>query len=398
MVPVPSVQPAVGWSPSREILLRLLAPSTPSWDSETCTGFASTTDWGGICAVLNRCGLGALAYQRWVNNGAAIPKHVAMWLRAQHDHTLQRNLFLFQDLDAVTTNLLRQGIPVLALKGLILGHIGTGAFVRPSNDLDVLVQRDNFLHAAEILRTLGFVEIRRTPHRFHQVFVRMYPAQRPATVLELHFDLADHGRPYTPDTVGVWTRSADIEVHGHVVRCPELTDHLLLTIMQLPHHHFNPRLLFDIAYIVHDHCSAINWKQFIQRAEAWNIRALTGSALYCAASLLKVRFPESMGEFPRPEGYVRRIQWGIAEQAILDHLTPRGDWTMARLAPFLIVDHLSNIWPLVQQGILRWSEREVQGDHPVAAGARRVMTGLSHLPTLMSVVARATIDDRPKIL
>ena len=381
----------------RETLLRLLAPSTAPLDSQVAARLAHQGEWGAFCTILSRCGLAALAYQRLVDAGAVVPDDVAAWLRAQHEHTIRRNLWLLQELHVVTSQFLRQGIPTLVLKGPALGHIGVGALVRPCHDLDVLVRRCDLTPAADTLRALGFVELQGVPHRFHKVFARMRPAPESSTMVELHFDLADGGRPYAPDAAGVWTRSVSIEIHGHVFRSAELTDHLLLTIMQLPHHYFNPRLLLDIAHIVHAHGAAINWEQFILRANAWEMRVLAGSALFNAAALLQVPLPPEARGFAKPEGYVHRVQWRIARHAILDHLSPFAGGKVTDIAPCLVVDHLRIAGFMIRQKVMGRSGQHRRWDQVPVAAFRRFMTGLSSLPSLMSVAAEATINGDPAI-
>ena len=383
----------------RELLFDLVAPPSTPLDAKVSHRLTQGVEWTGLCSILSRCGLSALAYQHLVRAGIVVPQSIAAWLRTQYHYTLKRNLFLREELHVVTSHLIREGIPTLVMKGPVLARIGVGDLVRPYRDLDLVVERRDITRAAESLRSMGFVEIQRPPHRFHQTFVLHRREPERSTTVELHFDFIDTSSPYIPDAASIWSRSINLQILGRVVRCPELTDHLLLTIMQLPHHHWSPRLLVDIGHIVHASDTTINWEQFIQRAVAWQMRALAGSALYCAASLLQVRLPKEAGAFADPEGYVERIQWRIARQAALDHLAPCDTRTVGPLAPFLLVDHFRSIWPLMQQRVLRRSEQEGQLDQGVAAAIpKRVMAGLSSLPSLMSVAARATTNDSFKIL
>lgn len=378
----------------RELLFDILAPSSTPLDPEVSHRLTQGVDWSGLCSILSRCGLSALAYQRIVRAGIVVPESITAWLRTQYHYTLRRNLFLGEELHIVTSRFIRDGIPVLVVKGPVLAHIGVGDFVRAYDDLDLLVERSDAMRAAESLRSIGFIEVQRPSHGFHQTFTRTRRERERSTTIELHSGLADVWSPYVPDVAGIWSRSFDLEILGHVVRCPALTDHLLLTIMQLAHHHWSPRLLVDIGYVVHSRERAINWEQLIQQAVVWQMRALAGSALYCIASLLQVRLPKEAEAFADPDAYVRRIQWRIARQATLDHLAACDTRTVGPLAPFLLVDHFRSIWPTVQQGVLRKSKQEDQFDQVVSTSAKRVMTGLLRLPSLMSVAARATTNGR----
>jgi hypothetical protein len=344
----------------RQILLKLLAPSAPPSEWQTATHLARPADWGTFCGILHRCGLAAYAYQRVSGAASTLPEPVAAWLRVQHEHAAERNLVLLRELHAVTAHLLKHGVPALVLKGPVLAHLGVGTLVRTYHDLDVLVPRPEFPRAVEALRTLGFVE-HPEAHGFHQAMVRVRPAPAPPAAVEVHFDLADYGHPYAPDVLGVWDRAIDVEIRGLVVRAPELTDHLLLTIMQLPHHHFGPRLMLDIACIVHAHGAEVNWEHLIERANAWEMRALVGSALYVLGSLLQVPLPARVSAFAEPAGYVRGVQWRIARRAFLDHLSRSPGGKTADVAPFVMVDRVRSMGYLLRQRVLREWGQEAGG-------------------------------------
>ncbi len=151
-----------------------------------------------------------------------------------------------------------------------------------------------------------------------------------------------------------------------------------------------PKLL-DIAYIVHTHGTAISWELLIQRADAWEMRALVGSALYNVASFFQVTLPPAARLFAEPKGYVQRVQWRIARQAILDQLSPLAASKIVRVAPFLVVDRLRAMKYLIHHGAMGTSGRERRGVHVAAAAFRRIMTGLSILPSLTWVAASATM-------
>ena len=356
---------SVSDGPMRETLLTFLAPSSTPSEWQTANRLADPTAWGEFCAIMHRCGLAAFAYHRLLSTGTAVPEPVAAWLRAQYEHTSQENLFLLRELHDVTAHLLSHGIPLLALKGPVLAHLGVGTLVRRYHDLDVLVPRRDFARAAAALRTLGFVELPEV-HGFHRAMARQRPAPQRSTVVELHFDLSDNGQPYAPDVDGVWDRSMDIAIRDRVVRTPGLIDQLLLAIMQLPHHHFGPRLMLDIACIVHAHGREVRWEQLMQRAKVWKMRALAGSALYNLLSLLRIQLPPRVSAFAAPAGYVRNIQWRIARRAFLDHLSSFPGGKTAEVAPYLLVDGFRSMGYMIRQKVLRESGRDAGGINGLA--------------------------------
>jgi hypothetical protein len=303
---------------------------------------------------------------------------------------------MVKELDSVTSALFSRGLRLLLFKGPALDEVYAGTAVRLFSDLDIMVRREDLRAATEILGGMGYVQIG-GDHPFHLRVVRRSGAF--PVVVELHFDLSDPRRGYAPDLEAIWNRSVRSGVF-HSCLVPEMTDHLLLVAMQLPHHHWAPRLVVDIGRMVFHGKERIDWDALAVRARAWGMRAVAGAALYVASSLLDIRLPAAAWTFCRPENYVRRVQWNVAARASADQfLRPRS--RVAPLAACLLVDRTEQIprivfWQLMCGAGIDYERRGVSGI------TRRLLRGAIALPVagrLMvgSLLARHSFSGRDPI-
>ena len=367
-----------------DVIASLIRPAA-SLSPDTVTSLARVQDWRGFCDLVSRTECAALIHERLRNyiHDVHIPQEVSDWLHEQHDLTSKSNGRLLDELGRVTTLLSVMGIPTLVLKGPVLAFLGSGLQVRPFHDLDLLVRPHDLSSTSSALRSLGFVELRNGNHDYHCLFIKM--VDHLATVIEVHFDIVDRERRYVPDLPGVWDRATIIDILGHPVYTPSVTDHLLLTIMQLPHHHWAPRLLVDIGHVAARWRETIEWTEFIRRARAWGMRVLAGSTLRAAESLLHVALPPIVARFAEPEGYIQKLQWRLVDGALSEQLR-LGPTRLNRATPFLVADRPSVMFSLVIRRTLGPKDRA--GRQSFSAIVRRLWTGAMSLPPLLSIFSR----------
>ncbi len=371
------------------LLLELIRPSAIAIPPSSVERLTRQTDWRAFCSLAHRTSLAPLAYDRLRRHPAFVPEDILDWLRTQYYETVGRNLLQLNNAHEVTAKLSAGGIPVLVLKGLVLAHFGLGLRVRRFSDLDLLVRRHDVEAAATILRSLGYFEVPGPPHGFHQGYIRVNHG--PPAGIEVHFDLIDrYDSTIRPDVASVWDRSLEFNILGHSVRAPELSDHLLLAMIQLANHSWPPRLLADIAALASRWSQVIDWESLVARAEAWRMRALMGSTLHIMTSMLQVHLPASVRSYVEPESYLRRVQWHIARQAATEHLSYRPSAKIFRIASVFMVDQLS--------AVTRLSTRRTffatgnYGPSRIFSGpVQRFVAGVSSLPRLLRILFKGMI-------
>jgi hypothetical protein len=348
------------------------------------------TDWLAFCYAVYRTGLVAVVYEclRW--HTGSVPEDVLDWLRTQYFQLLARHRCLREEVDQVTTALASRGVPVLLFKGPALDEVTTGAPVRLFSDLDIMVSREDLQTAAGVLGQLGYAPAG-GDHPFHLRLVRqdgMFPL-----MVEVHFDLFDPQRSYFPDVQAIWQRSAQSEVF-HSCLVPELTDHLLLVAMQLPQHHWSPRLVVDIGRMVFYRAEQIDWEALAVRARAWGMRSVCGAALHLVASLLDVTLPAAAQAFAQPENYSQRVQWNAAARASADQFS-RSYSRLAPLAACLVVDRVEKVPGLVLGQLMRGPGIDSKRDG-IRGIARRVFHGAAAVPALGRIMI-ASLVARPSL-
>jgi hypothetical protein len=298
-----------------------------------------------------------------------------------------RNLISLNTLRAVLDLLGGAGIPAIVFKGPALAELGH-EMARSWNDLDILVENVRFARAESVLLQAGYQRLPDAPHPNHRRYATGSTV-RPS-VLEVHFDISDPLRAYRPDLAAIWARATGGTVLGVPARAPELMDHLLLTIMQLPHHHWSVRVLLDIRQVIARYGQAVDWTEFFDRAEAWGMLALTRSALSVLSTDFDISLPPAVVARARPVGYYDRLRREIALQAIEEQLEhpfrPRVMW----LAPFIVSDRPSHVPRILMHRLLAGDEMTEDGR--LGRAVRRNVKTLVALPAVVRAVLASVPD------
>lgn len=330
--------------------------------------------------------LAPLVYRRVQTHGADLPPSVRERWHDWSRLTLEDNSLLLGKLEEISSRFAGHRIPVMVFKGPVLAHLTAGLLIRPFHDLDLLVHRHNMEEAELILRSLGYTEIHGAVRReYHHVFAQR--GARGVAVVELHFDLGDREMAIAPDVAGVWRRSGLVDLTRCAVRAPGITDHLLLTIMQLPHHAWRLRLLIDVGLMISRWPAYIDWDDLAGRARAWRMWALTASTLSALDSMFGVAVPDAVLRAARPENYARRTQWRLVTETVAARLAGDTDARVCRLARLLLLDRVQDVVPALARQVVSTHDPRMPGQ-PLARTAWRIAEGARSVPALARVLVR----------
>lgn len=347
-------------------------------------------DWAAFCAVAHRCRIAPVLYQCFRRAAVAAPPDVLDWFRVQHYATVARNMALLNELREVLAWFAEASVPVIVLKGVALADLGLGA-ARVSSDLDVLVRDADLWRADAILRSHGHKAWPGPTHAYHRQYTR--PAPFGTSVVELHFDISDLARSHRPDIAGIWDRSRVTTISNVQVRVPDLSDHILLTIMQLPHHHWAMRLVVDLWQVTLRWRDEVDWAAFLERAAGWQMSALTRSALHALWAMFGIPMSPAVVAMSSPAGYLERMQWGAAKCAIAEQLEHPFHPKVMLVVPFLMVDQVRRVPAILFRRSLGWGGSPEEG--PVTKATRRGIAGVAALPAigrvLLNSIGRSTL-------
>ncbi len=207
----------------------------------------------------------------------------------------ERNQRLAKLLDEVTDLFENSELRMLVFKGPTLTMDAYGdPSLRECGDLDLLVHRDDFPRAMELLQSHGFTpafdefEGRRT----QQVFA--CDLQRDGLALDVHWHLTPGWLNYQVDFDRLWENGLPLSAKGEVARKLRPEDSLVvLSIHGTKHWWERLRWVCDVAELV-NRGKVSDWDRV--EAEATRTRSLRSVALglWLAADLLSAELPESV--------------------------------------------------------------------------------------------------------
>jgi hypothetical protein len=174
------------------------------------------------------------------------------------------------------------GVTPIALKGLdFLHRIYSEPDLRATDDVDLLIRRDDLAPALEVLRGAGW-QLPPEPQTTHYIRSSHHlPLRSPGPIhveFELHWNLAQSER-YTIDAHALFERAVPLEVAGRQLL--RLDDNDVVAHLLIHHfsHYFDRRLkwLVDLQGI--DRLRSIDWDTVAERVDEWGGRVASGISL-----------------------------------------------------------------------------------------------------------------------
>ena len=274
-------------SPGQALLVACARPAAVAAASPEIAALAGALDtqWPATLMLARWQGIAPRLARSLVVSGVAatVPHHVGEELQAAYLRTMARNLVLRRELARVVDELGRHHIDVLLLKGAALvPEVHHDPGVRPMDDLDLLVHREDLTLADQVIRDLGYVASASAP------VALAHPSSDPDASLphhlaalvredgnvtiELHHKLGDSCSPLDFDVAGLWDRAVPCTVGERTCLRPSNEDllahvclHFLVDRVRL----FSRRALAqlaDIAAILDTFADALEWATLTSEA------------------------------------------------------------------------------------------------------------------------------------
>jgi hypothetical protein len=281
-------------------------------------------------------------------------------LRQTHLAALRQELLQEQELFHVLRALNRHSIPVIPLKGTLLGQRLHGlSGTRPSADLDLLVHTADLAQAGRLLEDEGYRCVGET--------TRDVIYQQPGTgdvpwCVEIKHTLGFFSRTARAWQQGVWDRTTQNLINGVNYLAMDRADEFIYLCLNLVKDRFDsPASALDI-HLAYQNWSDLDWTSIMQRAED------AGLGLYVAvASHYSTHWFET--ELPTP------VRLAMSDR--LHHYFERWEWSGALsnyLSVFPLSKHMHILWHLLLLSS-SWHDRR---DHMANCG-RTLMRRLRRL-------------------
>jgi len=308
--------------------LRSHAPSTPAelefallcarseWDQACERRFAELApklDWQRLMQEAAWHGLVPLVHRRLRATGRlSCPPEVFEELRVLSLGTAIQNSHLWRQLVRLTAHLEAAGIPVIALKGLVLARVVWGSLeFRPSCDLDLLVHPTDVERTIESIRQLGFEPNDEPvagwlPEQIRIDYEQQFWNEATQIGLDLHWRLHLPGYRITPNDDQVWERAGQVELDGRPFRTLEFADNLLFLVMHAAKHEWAAaRWLVDIAQLLRR--AEVDWEALSHRSYEWSMRRMWHTTLQICTAWLELPLPAHVAAEVQADAGAQRL-------------------------------------------------------------------------------------------
>jgi hypothetical protein len=240
-----------------------------AWDEFT------PADWDLFSQMADREGVAPLMYWKLKDSPVAVPPSTFNFLRSTYYQTLAQNTLMYQELERILKALDEAGIPVIVLKGAALAAtVYEDIGLRPMGDLDLLVHRQDFEKAEQIVRSVGYEPTR--PELFPGINrklaheISLVGGKGGNTTVELHWGIiAGDNDQRSPEMARVWEQTEVWRARGHVLVLSPIMTILYLSAHQILQHgsdQFRLIWLYDIHLLFRCNGEFLDYDQLLNQA------------------------------------------------------------------------------------------------------------------------------------
>lgn len=282
----------------------LSAPRAARWADM----LSARIDWDAVIQRADRHGVAPLVHSRvHAVPLARVPADVGDVLAARARVCVVSNLRLRHELGRLLAALARAGVAVMPLKGPVLAdQLYPAPLLRPSSDLDVLVQPYDAAVARRVLEDLGYA-CRPDPEQgaeYHTIFTAQ------GVDVELHTDLGER-HVSRLDVQAIWASATRSRWQGQPIWSMTVADQLLyLAFHAVKDGLASVKSLVDIALLVERHAQSLAWAELAPRVHAAHVAPVIYLALRESRRLLDTPVPDDFLDAIRP----RSAAWALADR------------------------------------------------------------------------------------
>jgi len=262
----------------------------------------SVTNWNSFTDMAIQNGVGPSIHKNFsfVKNSNLIPEVSLSKLKQTYYRSLSRNMILYEYFRNTVEVFSKEGISVIALKGIFLAEtIYHDIGLRQMSDIDLLVKKEDIEKCRKLLLDMGYkyTELHKSD------FIKELDLSKhlPALVLngvsiELHTKIHLNNPGFSVNIDDYWERSQQVTLSGMSVQSLSIEDliqHLCLHLND----HFNDGKLqlysfVDILEVIKKYYSIINWDLLLESCNSYNCSSIVFKYLLLIEKYFDVKIPD----------------------------------------------------------------------------------------------------------
>lgn len=226
-----------------------------------------------------------------------VPSNQIKELREKNRQNAIQNIYLLQEAEIILKQFRLFAIEVIGLKGVyLLDNIYEDISMRSMSDLDLMLKKEDIPEAIEILKKLGYKLSTYFDIRDKNIDIKHVPPmiKNNNLYLEIHWTLLEENEPFAIDIDGLWARAVPARIAGVDAFALSLEDLILHLCLHLTYqHHLQNGLsgLYDIALVLEQRQSEIDWNAFVDRAKEWHAERVVALTFHLLEDLMEIKIP-----------------------------------------------------------------------------------------------------------
>ena len=265
-----------------------------------------------------------------------VPSHILDRLKKELFNNRHSNLYLLRELLRVLKLFRAEGIKVLSFKGPILGEIVYGDLgLRQAGDLDLLIAKNDFSPACELLRSAGYLmepQLTAAQQSSHLSFhcEIQFAHHDQFSVVDLHWGITPKTFPLAISADQLLSRSKTITLASHAIETFANEDLVLYLCIHGAKHYW--RRLEWVAAITELLRAAadLNWSLIVRRAKEARSERILCLALMLTETLFGVEMPEEVTELMKKQKALRPTAHVLSERLRRGNAAPPSQIEMFR--------------------------------------------------------------------
>jgi hypothetical protein len=280
-------------------------------------------DWDFLLEAASDHGLLPLLYNHLnATSRDLVPKPILARLRDEFLSNGQCNLYLMRELIRTLELLGADGIAALAFKGPVLGAMLYGDLaLRQAGDLDVLIQKEDFLQTKALLQSAGYrmepqlTRSQQSSHlRSHCEIQFVHNEQ--VSVVDLHWGVAPRVFPFSLNPNDLFARSINLSFAGHTIRTFDAEDLLLYLCMHGAKDNWNQLESIGLVAELLRSADGFDGAVLLNRASASGGKNMLTLGLLLARNLFGVEIPTEVRESLNGGESLRQRALGIQRRLV----------------------------------------------------------------------------------